>query len=137
MNQANPFGVQFKMPSPYDPPPPTAAPFSFRGRFTMKRLNQHPLNQTALRRLAQAKEQTKRDLMHVLTLTHIGNVEIFGSEGAIVVVWDVLRYRGKITKQKKALMHLTQVFEPYDISHRSLEELADMIVGTLNHGWVK
>jgi hypothetical protein len=93
------------------------------------RLNQHPLNQAALRRLNKEGRGWLPDLMHLLALVWQGlpeDLEGDSPEGLTIAAWSrTARHQGA------AIVELEGSLDPEDVEQLPLAAIAELVVETL------
>jgi hypothetical protein len=97
----------------------------------LAKLNQHPLNQAALRRLG---PQTVPDLMHLLALAHFGSLDgsgdgpdPFSPDGKVLMDWG----RPDAGRQRAVLRALEDSLEPEWVERADPKSVAEEIIRTL------
>jgi hypothetical protein len=98
----------------------------------LAKLNEHPLNQAALRRLDRENADSDRNLMHLLTLAHVGlvvdeePVDPFSPQGKVLMDWTQ-----DAGFQTAALENLEDALDTDEVLELPLPEVAERIVDTL------
>jgi hypothetical protein len=97
----------------------------------IKQLNQHPLNQLALKRLRSAGHTGDPQLLHLVSLAHLGisqdgEPDPLSPEAKTLSDWG----QGHLLQQE-AMKHLEQSVSPNDVEHANLDNVADQVVRTL------
>lgn len=100
----------------------------------LQRLNQHPLNQAALRRLQVAGGHPMEDQIHLLSLAHLGSLDAQGEPpapdgpvGKVLGDWG----RPNSQRQATALAELEHALTPEWVEEANLDKVAEQIVQTL------
>ena len=100
----------------------------------LKELNQHPLNQSALRRLNQQGGASQKNLMHLLELAHLGALDDQGEPpdpqsvpGKVLADWG----RPNSGRQAAALQQLEANLTPEWVDQANPDRISSLIVDTL------
>ncbi len=96
----------------------------------LSKLNQHPLNQAAAKRLSQERANQLPHLMNILSLTYAGlpdDLDPLSEEGKTLAAWG----RPDAGRQGAALAALEGSVEPDEVESLPLPKLAEAVVTTM------